>query len=265
MKNATLLTTIIFVMSFSVYGLSAVNNVDIISDSKDFYVDIVNGSNDNTGTSIDKAWRTITYALAIVKYRYYLHGTITIHAAPGEYSYYNGEIFPLRLSSNVNLIGASPDSSIINAMDRDPDYTGFNPIENNDVIIGCYNVENVLIKGFTIEDGNIGIDCVNSSVWIDSCKIQNIYYSIPEWISVFASSYGLFLSDSNSKITNCELSSMGGESGDRTYAVYCWNSSPLFVNCLIADNDPGIGSMILSEFGSKPKFVNCTIANNTKN
>jgi len=57
----------------------------------DYYVDAVNGSNDNSGGSKDDAWKTITFALSQVE------GTeedpVTINIANGTYSRELGEDF----------------------------------------------------------------------------------------------------------------------------------------------------------------------------
>ena len=50
MKTTTIFISILFIMSFLVQV-----------ECEDFYVDALNGSNENPGTSPDDAWKTITY------------------------------------------------------------------------------------------------------------------------------------------------------------------------------------------------------------
>lgn len=75
----------------------------------DWYVDAVNGSNGNSGTTSPQAWRTITYALATVP----TTGTQRVFVAAGRYDEALGETFPIRMRSKVQLLGAGAASTEI--------------------------------------------------------------------------------------------------------------------------------------------------------
>jgi hypothetical protein len=148
-------------------------------------------------------------------------------------------------------------------MDRDPDYPGLYPDEVNDVIMSCYDVEDVLIKGFTLEHGQCGISCGSSSVKIDDCRIRDIYYYFPDYLGHSDPSYAISLRGTEAKITNSMVILAGGGSGFRNFAFFCYDSSPLVLNCLFVYNENGTETPISCMSNSKPKFINCTIANNT--
>ena len=79
--------------------LSLVINVEC----SDFYVNALNGSNENSGSTPDDAWKTITHALSVVK------GTreepVVIHVASFTHDSELGETFPLKMKSFVTLEG----------------------------------------------------------------------------------------------------------------------------------------------------------------
>ena len=75
----------------------------------DWYVDAVNGSNSNPGTSANAAWRTLTWAVA--------HAPAgqgdTIHVAAGLYDAALGETFPIQVRSEQRIVGVDRDSVIV--------------------------------------------------------------------------------------------------------------------------------------------------------
>jgi hypothetical protein len=69
--------------------------------ASDWYVDAVHGNNLNDGASPATAWRTITFAVQTVP-----AGAVeTIHVAPGLYNPVHGEVFPIQLRPEQQLIG----------------------------------------------------------------------------------------------------------------------------------------------------------------
>src|SRR2546421_9502159 len=66
----------------------------------DWYVDVVNGSDANPGTSPASAWRTLTHASSATP----SGSSNMIHVAPGTYSPASGETFPLRFGFQ-NVVG----------------------------------------------------------------------------------------------------------------------------------------------------------------
>jgi hypothetical protein len=78
----------------------------------DWYVDAVNGSNSNNGTSPTDAWRTLTWAVA--------HTPVaqgdTIHVAAGVYDTALGEVFPILVRSEQRIVGVDRDSVIVDGI-----------------------------------------------------------------------------------------------------------------------------------------------------
>jgi hypothetical protein len=70
--------------------------------ASDWYVDAVNGSNSNGGTSPADAWRSITWAVAHTP----TTGVQRILIASGSYGHTNGEVFPIHLRPDLQLVGA---------------------------------------------------------------------------------------------------------------------------------------------------------------
>lgn len=71
------------------------------------YVDAVNGSNANSGTSWAQAWQTITHAAASTA------GPDVIHIAPGFYDSALGEVFPIQLGKQSLIGAAGPETTIL--------------------------------------------------------------------------------------------------------------------------------------------------------
>jgi len=133
----------------------------------EYYVDAVIGSNNNSGTSPNNAWKTITYALNHVS------GTsgdpVEINISSGVYITSIGETFPLEMKSYVSLIGEDKYSTILDA-------TGANKR-----VIELYLDEEVTIDNLTITGGKPtdnwnyggGIECDDSSPIIKNCIFKN--------------------------------------------------------------------------------------------
>ncbi len=93
-------------------ALSFVASLASVASASDWYVDAVNGSNANDGSSPSTAWQTITHAVANVP----LGGVETINIAAGTYNQALGESFPIRLKPGQQLIGApGPERPSLNA------------------------------------------------------------------------------------------------------------------------------------------------------
>lgn len=70
--------------------------------ASDWYVDAVQGSNANGGTSPTDAWRTISHAVASTPQT----GVQTIHIAAGTYDAALGEVFPIDVRADLQLVGS---------------------------------------------------------------------------------------------------------------------------------------------------------------
>ena len=129
--KAISITTII-ILTIAVAGFSG-----------EYYVDSTNADpmDITCDGTIDNPWATITHALTQVE------GTesdpAVIYIAEGRYDLSSGESFPLVMKSNVSLIGADRDTTIINV-------TG----EMNSSGILCRKVDNIVIQGLTVTGGS---------------------------------------------------------------------------------------------------------------
>ncbi len=72
----------------------------------DYYVDAVNGSNANSGTSPAQAWRTVTHSLTQLP----VGEAHVLHMASGVYDMQSGEVFPLQMRPRIVLSGAQASS-----------------------------------------------------------------------------------------------------------------------------------------------------------
>ena len=87
--------------------------VAAISSADDYYVDAVNGSNENSGASPEDALQSITDAISRIPE--ILMDTLTINIAEGTYDLNNDETFPIELPGKVTLKGVNREVTIIDA------------------------------------------------------------------------------------------------------------------------------------------------------
>ncbi|MBU1628154.1 right-handed parallel beta-helix repeat-containing protein, partial [bacterium] len=223
MKKSILLALIILIFPLYLYA-------------SDYYVDAVNGSNENSGLSKDDAWKTITYALTQVEG--IAEEQTVIHVAVGTYDMVLGETFPLNMKDYITLKGAEKETTIIDASG------------SNTSVIFIKDVENVCIESIRITNGS-GIKEIGS---IGNCIRGG----------------GLYIKDSeNIAISNCIINNnillqegffflQGG-------GIYSFESSVEIEECVINDNQGG-GVCFEQIFGAPQKeFVirECTVNNNT--
>lgn len=94
-------------------GLSTVsspsNLVIPISNIGPYFINSVSGSNTNSGTYAFP-FKTITYALAVAAG---IGTANTINVAAGTYNSASGEVFPLQMLNNVNLVGSGSANTMI--------------------------------------------------------------------------------------------------------------------------------------------------------
>ncbi|MBU1626664.1 right-handed parallel beta-helix repeat-containing protein [bacterium] len=282
MRKATLLTTIIFILSFAAQGLCW-----------DYYVDAVNGLDlvpdkigIGWGTSPDNAFRTITKALSA---RYLpSHPDMpppNIYVAPGVYNMELGEVFPLVLSTS--LIGTNPLNTIIDAggsgetavicpYDSYVDSftitggsaSGYD-FENRGggifIEYGNYTyIKNCIIKGNKAFSGG-GI-YTSEGIHIDDCVITDnyaesfgggIYISNNYWIEDYPTSW-----IKSSKFDNNSAGIAGA-------GIYCDSNSPLITDCEITNNSvpdsqnyETYGAGICCRNGSRIFINRCKIKSN---
>jgi len=103
-----------------------------------------------------------------------------------------------------------------------------------------------LLKGFTVLDGGLGIQCssLSNSPSISHCIITD------------NSGFGIFFGNNSSTISDCTISSNGGG------GVYCSYSNPDIIDCEISDNN-GLCTGGIHCYHSDPNIDTCTITRNT--
>jgi len=147
------------------------------------FVDPVNGSNENSGTSKDLPLKSLTYAMSKIDNNFGNH--LNIYLNPGIYSSStNGEFLPLSLRSRISLVGSGPDATIIdgsnttnhiysNYYQNDVSISGLSLINGNGDVFNKTNWGSVYLYA----DNNILFDNVhimnnqgyNSSFYFNSC------------------------------------------------------------------------------------------------
>lgn len=176
------------------------------------YVDVVGGSDDNTGSSASP-FRTIKKALTAVG----ANGTISVR--PGTYNVGSGEIFPITIPSGVKLKStAGAASTIIDASAANP---------RKRVIYCSANSNTTLLEGFTITGG---LDApANTGVQVN------------------AQGGGIFTeNDDQTTISRCIITgnTARGQDGNATYknSSYAYgggaylNGRTKVVNCVFSNN-----------------------------
>lgn len=194
--------------------------------NSDLFVDPVNGSDVNQGTSPDYPLKTISFA-----YKKILPDTLdpkSIYLANGTYSHeMNGERFPVNLRGYTQLIGESKEGTILDA-----EYDSYLMQGNN--LTHNYLISNLsMING----NGNLGetstFGCCyfkeNSNVTIQSIKVENCTSSLGS---------GLYFSDCSFNLENSEVISNSG-----SFAVSAGNYSDItrtfsISNLTICNNGP---------------------------
>ncbi|MBU1628225.1 DUF1565 domain-containing protein [bacterium] len=227
--------------------------LNVISFAGDYYVDAVNGDNGNSGTSADDAWKTITNALSTVSGSE--EEPAIIHVNAGTYNMALGEVFPIEMKSNVQIIGAHRETTVI-------DVEGFDASG-----IYCKEKEDIVIKGLTITNGKGslatyesqsyiaggGVYCETSSISLSKCIIKENNAECGGAICA-----RLF---STLTMTKCIIkNNLSYENGS---AIYCSNPDANIIDCVISENVSEMNSCICI-FGDSASvnMFNCEISNN---
>lgn len=105
---------------------------------KTYYVNVTTGSNSNPGNSAAAPFKTITRALSVAA------GRTVIHVAAGSYVVAAGESFPMAVPSGTRLLGAGPETTIIDASGA-----------NTRVMELNGNSSATMVGGFTITGGRV--------------------------------------------------------------------------------------------------------------
>jgi hypothetical protein len=244
--------------------------------ASDWYVDAVNGNNANSGASSTTAWRTITFAMANTP----TTGLQTIHVAAGTYDTALGEVFPLTMRPEMQVLGQGRTSTHIIASGNVSIF-----VLNSSVSGAGYNFPpSTLITGLHLIGGAYGLAL--GSDWnpvsptlrdleVEQCTSTGIVVSAS---SQFAGSAAPLLEFID--IHNCGV---GLEAGDKTtvtvretrihdntgHGVLAWGgwggSRPLFQRCRIERNGgQGIYAHFYNYGGVLAKLEECSISLNAQ-
>ena len=105
----------------------------------EYFVNVSTGSDEEGLVSIEKPFKTISYALSQVDGT--KNNPAFIHVSEGTYNIESGEVFPLTLKRHVNILGENMSTTVLNASGAD------------NTVIYCLQVSNVSIRRFTITGG----------------------------------------------------------------------------------------------------------------
>ena len=196
-------------------------------------------------------FKTITRALDMINPTE--DNPITIHLAAGTYSPDMGELFPIIMISNVNLIGENVDITIIDALQTNG-------------VIQLENVSQSQISDITITNG-YKVDAWNGWFISHSGAGMYLYNSNPELYNIIISQNisdgfggGIFLKTSNPTLTNIIIKENTAGQGGGIY-LNGYETYPILNNVIIVDNTAFWGGGIyLNE--SNPKLFNSIIFNN---
>ncbi|MBL7047670.1 MAG: right-handed parallel beta-helix repeat-containing protein [Candidatus Marinimicrobia bacterium] len=307
-NSQTVVADTFTVLSPTDYYATPINNFefDIINAIQqtidaDLYVSS-NGDDTNNGLTTETPLKTILHALSLIQVDD--SSTRNIYVASGTYSpSITGELFPIDVISNVNLVGYGNDDVILDAESTD-NVIRFSNIDNSSISllritggnnesegggIYCFNsspvITDVTITGNTSQYGG-GIKCVDSNPVIDNCIISE-----NTAMGTYGFGGGLYFSNSEPllielTVTNNAADGPNGYGGgvycDATnvYAmntvvtnntasrygggIYLWNSTePLFTNSLVAGNTATEKGGGFYCIQSSPMLTNATVVDNT--
>jgi predicted outer membrane repeat protein len=206
------------------------------------------GSNDNSGLTVDEPLKTINFALKKIQADSLQSHTIFI--AEGHYSpSTNGEIFPIPMKSYVSLLGYSEGTTILDA-------------EASAGVIHCADVVEASIEHITVQNGvERGLSIINSDPDIANVTIQHNsagsgggvlihYYSNPTLMNVT-------IRDNLSYIEGQSGHSVGG--GGVLIRAY---SRPILNNVTVEGNTAQRGGGIRCDESSSPQIINSIIRDN---
>jgi len=231
----------------------------VVSPAGDWYVDGVNGSDLNSGTSWTDAFKTIAKALTVAA-----HGDTILVA---DATYYETDLdFS---GKEIHLKGVDYHSGGLTRPVIDCQSSGrafyFGSGETGDCVI-----ENFVIRNGRVEDGGGGaILCENnSSPTISNCVFEdNEVVDTNGWWDDERGGAIYCKDSSNATIVNCTFSgnsATGGGLYGYGGAIFCGSSSPSILNCVFVNNNADIyGGAIDCEDSSSARIINCLFWGNS--
>ncbi|NQV18259.1 MAG: T9SS type A sorting domain-containing protein [Armatimonadetes bacterium] len=260
-----------------------IQHAKIEQENCDLYVS-PDGDNNNSGTSESEPLQSIAYALAKIRSDSLIHRTI--HIADGVYSSsLNDQKFPLHIKSNVSLIGASREGTILDAEFEGGHIYAYDPQRNytiknlslinseryNNITVG----ENtgVLIDNVTISSnnlGNLGFSAIHIN--FSDITLRNLLFENNQYVGsiyFYSAKYGSELNITNSIFRSNAPSVVACKQ------IYCHRATSLsdsltvnVINTEITDNldasyewPPAEVAMRIA-WETKVNIINCTIGNN---
>jgi hypothetical protein len=201
------------------------------------------GNNSNSGLNAENPLKTIEHAFCKI-----MSDSVdrkTIHLLDGIYSpSSNGELFPVYMIEDVDLVGTADSLAILDA-------------EGQDVVLNLvnnfFNVSRITITGGFKWGYGGGIRCFNMTGNLTEIIIKNNHGNY--------GGGGICLEDSNPILTNVKIA--GNTTSMSGSGIWCNYSNPVLINTLISDNHGGIqNGSALALFSSNPHIINTTIVNN---
>lgn len=218
--------------------------------ASDFYVDVANGSDNNTGTATSP-WKTISHAVSSVSGT--ASGPVTIHVAGGTYME-NPEL----KSSVVTLLGGYPPGG----GPREPEtYETIIDGRGADAAVKIVEGSIVTVDGFTIQNGYAeaggGFYINNSSAELVSCTIQDNRAGP----SAACNGGGVCCTWGVLNVIECRFTdnTAGGSGG----AISTYGNSPTLTGCLFLGNSAEVsGGAVQFQSSPAPSLNNCVMSNN---
>ncbi len=222
--------------------------------ASDWYVDAVNGSNSNNGTSPGSAFKTISFAVANTP----TSGVQTIHIAPATYDLANGETYPLVMRDGLQLVGDQ--AAVAPILDGN----GAQAVIHFYSELGNLNSfsSNTRVSDLTLRNAGIGIDVyqgfgasdqVVQNVAIESMTIAGVYVDGASIASLPGYAAGVYRSIATDHCRfGVEVSAEGQGPINSAY------SDPEFDDCIFA-NSTSHGGYVFADLvaTTKPRFNRC--------
>ncbi len=226
--------------------------------SADLFVN-PDGSNDNSGLSVDMPLKTIHYALSIIIPD--STNPHTVHLSDGVYSpATTGEYFPITLPDYISLNGESRDSTILDAAGVDRVVT----LNRNYHV----SLSNMTLTGGEAQYGG-GISIHMSSPVLSNLRVVNNHGG---------SGGGIHINESSAHVNNVLITNNNGNNGAGIFihsqsdpivenvriagntaveyggGVYCSNSNPVFIQSSVHNNLAATGGGLYFTLYSDPVF-----------
>ncbi len=213
-----------------------------------YYVDVNGGSDSNSGSSAQDAWKTITHALDSVQDLASASNPVTICIAQGTYSPAAGESFGLGMRDYVSLKGAGGDfKTILDA-------------QGIDRVIYCIIARQVTISDVVIMNGKTEGDGAGIMAICSSPIIERCTFVTNRVVRAGGSGAGLsgLSEDCHPVVMNCNF--IANNSKAYGGAIACVDVT--VINCVFDSNEAGEDGGAIEVFMGEGLIEGCTFTNN---